>query len=342
MSRFLKLALACGVTAALCTAVPGIAQEKFPGVGRPATRAELNAWDIDVRADFAGLPKGSGSVRKGEEIWEAKCASCHGAFGESNTVFAPIVGGTTKEDSVKGSVAALGRPEQQRTTLMKLSQLSTLWDYVNRAMPWTAPRSLSVEEVYATVAYMLNLAYIVPDDFVLSDANIGEVQKRLPNRNHMTQGHGLWDVKGKPDVRNTACMKDCPGGKVASELPAYARTAHGNLAEQTRAIGPVRGIATVSPAAAQSAAPAAAPSARVLAESSGCLACHGLSAKVIGPGLNEIAAKYKSDGGAESRLAERVKSGGQGVWGTVPMPANAHLKEDDIRSLVKWILGGAG
>ena len=80
------------------------------------------AWDIDVRADFKGLPAGSGSVAKGQDVWEAKCANCHGIFGESNEVFSPIVGGTTKDDVRTGRVANLLRPDYpQRTTLMKVS-----------------------------------------------------------------------------------------------------------------------------------------------------------------------------------------------------------------------------
>ena len=135
------------------------AQGKYPGVGRPATPAEIKAWDIDVRPDFKGLPRGSGSVKNGEDIWEAKCASCHGTFGESNAVFAPIAGGTNRADIGKGRTASLLKPEQGRTTLMKLSQVSTLWDYVNRAMPWNAPKTLSTDEVYAVVAFILKGAW---------------------------------------------------------------------------------------------------------------------------------------------------------------------------------------
>ena len=69
---------------------------------------------------------------------------------------------------------------------MKLPTLSTLWDYIHRAMPWNAPKSLRADEVYAVTAYMLNLGGVVPDDFVLSDATSREVQQRLPNRNGMT------------------------------------------------------------------------------------------------------------------------------------------------------------
>lgn len=320
---------------ALLAAGPVVAQERFAGIGRTATAAEIRAWDIDVRADFRGLPPGSGSVKKGEEVWETKCASCHGTFGESNAVFFPIAGGTTRQDIARGRVASLTRPDQARTMLMKLSQVSTLWDYINRAMPWNAPKTLTVEEVYASVAYILSLGYIVPEDFVLSDANIAEVQKRLPNRDDMTRAHGLWSVTGRPDVKNTACMKDCPvQAKVISHLPDYAGNAHGNLADQNRPVGPVRGVATIHAGKTETA--------KSMAEKSGCLACHGLNAKIIGPGLQDIAAKYRGDGDAQARLVAKVRSGGQGVWGAVPMPPNTHMQDEDIRALVKWILGGAG
>ena len=95
------------------------AKNLYQNIGRTATAAEIAAWDIDVRPDFKGLPKGEGSVRFGEQVWEAKCASCHGSFGESNEVFSAIVGHTKAEDVKTGRVRALteGTP---RTTMMKL------------------------------------------------------------------------------------------------------------------------------------------------------------------------------------------------------------------------------
>jgi S-disulfanyl-L-cysteine oxidoreductase SoxD len=301
------------------------------GIGRAATAEEIAAWDIDVRADFKGLPAGSGSVKKGEEVWEAKCASCHGAFGDSNAVFPPIAGGTTREDIEKGRVAALTRGEQ-RTTLMKLSRVSALWDYINRAMPWNAPKTLSVEEVYAVTAYILSLGNIVPDDFVLSERNIAEVQKRLPNRDGMTRGHGLWDVKGAPDVKSAACMTDCgPEPRIASRLPEHARGAHGDLAAQNRLVGPGRGV---------SADVLARIDGRALAEKSGCLACHGATARVVGPSFAEIARRYRAEGGAEARLVAKVRTGGQGAWGNIPMPPQTQIHESDLRTLVRWVLTG--
>ena len=97
MSRFFKTTLAAALAIGLAGATTGaLADGKYSGVGRPATQAEIHAWDIDVRPDFKGLRPGSGSVAQGEEVWEAKCASCHGSFGESNEVHTPLIGGTTK------------------------------------------------------------------------------------------------------------------------------------------------------------------------------------------------------------------------------------------------------
>ncbi len=225
----------------------------YPGIGRAATPKEVAAWDIDVRPDFKGLPAGAGSVAKGQGVWEAKCASCHGVFGEATEVFPPLIGGTTAADVKTGRVVNLMDPSGGRTTMMKVATLSTLWDYINRAMPWTQPKSLSTEEVYAVTAFMLNLAGVVPDNFTLSDKNIAEVQARMPNRNGMTTQHAMWpgnEFKGVkvPDVKNTACMKNCATEpKVASLLPDYARDAHGNLAEQNRLVGAQRGADTTRP-----------------------------------------------------------------------------------------------
>ena len=218
---------------------------KHPGIGRDATPAEVRAWDIDVRPDFKGLPIGTGSVAQGQLVWEGKCESCHGTFGESNAVFTPIIGGTTQQDIVRGRVAGLRDEKNQRTTLMRVATVSTLWDFIHRAMPWKAPRSLSVDETYAVLAFLLNLADIVPSDFVLSNINISEVQEKMPNRNGMTLQHGLWSVSGKPDVNNVACMQNCPtSARITSFLPDKVRNANGNLLNQHRTYGPYRGVDT--------------------------------------------------------------------------------------------------
>jgi cytochrome c len=308
----------------------------YKGVGRPATPAEITAWDIDVRPDFKGLPPGSGSVQQGQKIWDAKCATCHGTFGESNEVFTPLVGGITAEDIKTGRVASLTKPEVARTTIMKLATVSTLWDYVRRAMPWNAPKSLTTDEVYAVVAYLLNLGDVLPGDFVLSDRNIAEVQARLPNRNGMTRNHGLWEVKGKPDVVNIACMKDCATDvKVASVLPEEARDSHGDLAQQNREVGSAR---VKAKAMAESAQPAAMQPAE-LARRKACLSCHGLDNRIVGPAFRDVAKRYKGQDGVEAKLVEKLRQGGSGSWGPLPMPPNPDLAAADASTLVRWVLG---
>lgn len=323
------------------------AAERFPGIGRAATPAEVAAWDIDVRPDFKGLPAGSGSVAKGQEIWEAKCSSCHGVFGESNEFFAPIVGGTSAEDLKTGRVANLRRGDYPgRTTLMKLSSLSTLWDYINRAMPWNQPKSLSADEVYAVTAYILNLGRIVPDDFVLSNGNIAQVQQKLPNRNGNTTAHALWPGKefggtARPDVTAKACMKDCPvEPKVASMLPDFARNAHGNLAEQNRLVGPQRGANTAAAATTATpavAAPAAGKAPTAALQKNSCTACHAPDRKLVGPSWADIARKHA---GKADYLSERIRSGSTGVWGNIPMPPQA-MAPEDARQVGQWLATGA-
>ena len=347
MSRFSKSVLVLALAAASSTA---FAFDNYKGIGRDAKPAEVAAWDIDVRPDFKGLPKGSGNVERGQELFEEKCASCHGSFGESNEVFTPLIGGTTAEDIKNGRVGGFVKGDiPQRTTFTKVATISTVWDYIYRAMPWTAPKSLKPDDVYAILAYFLNLVEIVPGDFTLSDRNIAEVQAKMPNRNGMTTDHGMWPGApakkggigngGIPDVKNVACMKNCkPEALIGSTLPEYARTAHGELADQNRSFGPVRGTRTLGPEAAKKAADA---STLDLATKSGCMACHGMKNKIVGPGYNEIVARYQGQPDAEARLVTKVKAGGQGTWGSVPMPPNAHVKDEDVVTLVKWILNGS-
>ncbi len=361
------------VTAAILAAatVSVFAQgSKIEGVGRTATANEVAAWDIDVRPDFKGLPKGAGSVAMGEKIWGAQCASCHGEFAESNSVFAPLAGYTTKKDSEVGRVAALNADSTapSRTTMMKVSQLSTLWDYINRAMPWTAPKSLKPDEVYAVTAYLLNLGNVVPENFTLSDKNMAETQAKLPNRNGMLTQHAMWPGKefggtDKPDTQGSSCMVNCATeAKVASFLPEHVRNAHGNLAEQTRSFGPSVGADTSKPAAGSPAdakktvaSPANTKTAEKFAELAGslksadvsgiltkntCSACHGIDNKIVGPSFKEIATKQGGKADAVTYLSGKIKSGGSGVYGSMPMPAQG-INDADTKKVATWISQGA-
>jgi S-disulfanyl-L-cysteine oxidoreductase SoxD len=349
-SRRAVAALALTALTALCTSLS--AQDgRYAGIGRAATAPEIAAWDIDVRADFKGLPKGSGSVAQGMVVWEGQCASCHGVFGESNETFTPLIGGTTAADIKSGRAARLLDPAYPgRTTMMKLATLSTLWDYIHRAMPWNKPKSLKPDEVYAVTAYMLNLGGVLPDDFVLSDRNIAQVQTRLPNRLGMSTEHALWPgARRKPDVQASACMSGCGAEpQVASLLPEHAKNQHGNLAEQNRLVGAQRGVdtsGTTAPAATQRVAratvPPSAPSpARLLLSKHNCLACHDMTAARVGPALREVAKRHGGRSDATEYMAQRIVAGSSGVWGTIPMPAQS-LPAGDAKTIAAWLAAGA-
>lgn len=122
-----------------------------------------------MRPDGQGLPPGKGSVKQGEELFLAQCASCHGEFGEGAGRWPVLAGGL---NSLKSD-----RPE--KTVGSFWPYLSTVYDYIRRAMPYGNAQSLSADDTYAIVAFLLNMNNIVPDDFVLSKENFGKV--KLPN-----------------------------------------------------------------------------------------------------------------------------------------------------------------
>ncbi|MCC7115510.1 MAG: c-type cytochrome [Burkholderiales bacterium] len=91
-------------------------------------------------------------------------------------------------------------------------------------------------------------------------------------------------------------------------------------------------------AALLAAGTAQAQDAKAMLQKSGCTACHAEDKKLVGPAYKDVAAKYKGDAGAAAKLADKVKKGGQGVWGPVPMPPNAAVKDEDIKTMVAYVL----
>ena len=162
------------------------------GIGREITHAELAAWDIDVRADGQGLPPGRGSVAEGARLYAERCATCHGAHGEGaapgtfgpgqRAPFEPLVGG-------RGSLAG---PRPVKTVGSFWPYAPTLFDFINRAMPFDAPQSLTAAEVYAVSAYVLHLNGLLPADAVLDAASLPKVE--MPNREGFI-------ADPRPDVR---------------------------------------------------------------------------------------------------------------------------------------------
>jgi cytochrome c len=166
------------------------------GYGKPATPAEIAGWNIDARgADGVGLPPGKGDVDHGSEVFIQQCAPCHGTFGEGEGRYPKLMGG-------EGTLTA-ERPEPSVGSYWPFAP--TLWDYIDRAMPFSAPHTLSVDDVYAVTAYILNFNNIVPNDFVADRDSLPKV--KMPNHDHFT-----WQDP-RPDTSGTACMKNCTDPK---------------------------------------------------------------------------------------------------------------------------------
>ena len=332
----------CALALAAATLPADAQQTPRYGLGRTPTPQEIAAWDIDVRPDGHGLKTGKGTVAQGQKIYDAQCASCHGTFGESNR-YMPIAGGVRKGDLASGRASMLKQSDGIRTLGTKLNYATTLWDYIFRAMPWTNPQSLSVDETYAVTAYVLHLNEIVPAEYELNEKTLRTVQ--TPNRNGFTTAHGLGSVQGRPDAQGSSCMKDCVKEvKIASEMPEFARNQNGNLAEQKRPLGPMRGIDTArydAGKAVAAASSAAAPNLSDLLTRNACTACHGMTRKIVGPGFSEIASKYQGRADAHAYLSKKIKEGGQGVWGATPMPPQAGLKENEADEIARWLATGA-
>ena len=166
------------------------------GLGRAALPDEIKAWDIDVRPDGQGLPEGKGTVAEGDQIFQDQCAACHGEFGQGNGRWPVLAGG-------QGSLTA-DRPEKTISSFWP--ELSTVYDYIYRAMPFGNAQSLSSDEVYALTAYLLYLNDLIKDEtFELSDKNFTSI--KLPN------AEAFYDDDRETTERDfwgkEPCMTDC-------------------------------------------------------------------------------------------------------------------------------------
>lgn len=191
MSRSASLVLVFALIAA-----PALAQTKLRhyGIGQPATAEQIAGWDIDVRPDGQGAPRGKGSVKDGEKIYLERCAACHGEFGESAGRWPQLAQG-------KGTLAS---HDPVKTVGSYYPYLSSVFDYIRRAMPFGDAQSLTNDELYAVTAYVLNLNDIVGDDFVLSKESWNKV--KMPNEG------GFFDddrQKAEKSFWAKPCMKDC-------------------------------------------------------------------------------------------------------------------------------------
>ncbi len=173
---------------------PTLASERTYNLGKLATSEEIAGWDIDVRPDGLGAPVGFGNAIDGEEVYAELCAACHGDFGEGVDRWPQLVGG---EDT-------LNTFDPVKTTSSYWPYASTMYDYIYRAMPFGEAQSLTHDETYQIVAFLLYMSDIIDEDYDLSHQNIGSVE--MPNRDN------FFLPDPRPDARTIGgqpCMTQC-------------------------------------------------------------------------------------------------------------------------------------
>ncbi len=291
MSKFLNLTLAAALLA-----TPAFAEKL--GLGRPALPEEVAAWNLDVRPDGMGLPEGSGDALVGEEVFAEKCASCHGDFAE----------GIDNWPKLAGGMGTLDRKDPLKTVGSYWPHVSTLWDYVNRSMPFGNAQTLTPDEVYAITAYILYSNDLIEDDYVLSNENLAAFE--LPNAGGFFLDNR--DATEYAQFSAPACMENC---KEDVKITMHATVLDVTPGDPTDGIGAPAGASgeggaapaepetkAEAPAAAPEAAPVAEPAVEMAAADPAliaageavfkkCKACHkvGDGAKnAVGPALNGI------------------------------------------------------
>lgn len=183
------LCLALAVTFAAGPAM-AISQADFK-VGGAISQEEIAPWDIDIStSDGKGLPAGKGNVADGAKIYAEKCVACHGEAGKGGSMYGPMVGG----------IGSFTTDKRLLTPGSMYPYAPILFDYIRRAMPMSAPQSLSNDEVYALSAYILNLNGLVADNAELDAKSLTAIE--MPNRNGFI-------VDDRPDTKAVRCMEKC-------------------------------------------------------------------------------------------------------------------------------------
>lgn len=333
MSKSRKVLIATALASMLAS--PALAEKL--GLGRPALPEEIMAWDVAVLPDGTNLPKGSGDVLTGEEVFANQCASCHGEFAEGLDSWPVLAGG-------EGS---LTDPRPVKTVGSYWPYLSTVFDYVHRSMPFGAAQTVSADETYAITAFLLYSNGLVEDDFILSKENFNEI--KMPN------AEGFYpDDRAQseyPLFSSAPCMADCLAdapkvtkraidlkvtptdldGKPAGTLPVIASVADtaGEGATEVAATEPAAEQVVAEVASAEAVQQTLAADAELAAAGEKvfkkCAACHkiGDGAKnASGPPLNGVvnAAAGGVEGFKYSKPLMDQASGGL-VWDATNLDA---------------------
>lgn len=361
MSKFPKH-LAIALAGALVVAGPASA-EKF-GLGRLAAPDEIAAWDHDVNPEGVGLPVGSGSVEDGEALFGDYCAICHGDFAE----------GVDNWPKLAGGQGTLDHKDPLKTVGSYWPHVTTTWDYVNRSMPFGNAQTLTVDEVYAVVAYILYSNDLVEDDFVLSNENLLDIE--LPNKDgfiiddRAESEYSKWsgepcmtDCKDKVEITMRAMVLDVtPEETKARKVQELVKSTNPRNAAAAEAV-PAAAEATTEAPAAEEAKPeeTAALDPALVAKGETvfkkCAACHqvGEGAKnKVGPMLNAVFGhpagavegfgyskqlKAAAEGGLvwdDATLAEFLAKPRDYIKGT-KMSFNGLKKDEEIAAVIAYL-----
>jgi cytochrome c len=164
-----KILVATAAVAVVALASPLFAQQS-PNLGKPISQQDLASWDISIGPDGAGLPPGSGTVKQGEAVFASKCQACHGEKGA----------GRPNDRLVGGQGSLPGDKPPIKTVGSYWPYATTLFDYIRRAMPFNESKSLTNDEVYGVVAYLLNLNDVIPESETMDSQSLPKVT--MPNR----------------------------------------------------------------------------------------------------------------------------------------------------------------
>jgi len=308
------------------------AKVKAFGHGRIPTTNEIKASDIDVRYDWQGLPEGKGTAAKGDELYTKNCIMCHGDFGAGGNGYPVLAGG---QGSLKNQLVdpENGDEPPVRTIGSYWPYASTLWWYVKTGMPFPHPMSLSNDDTYSIVAYLLSINDIQIDGEDIDDDTV--IDKKMLMKVVMPNVNGFYpEVNGKDGAQNmkkflsdgknygtptVRCMKNCPTGKVV-------RIKH-TLDE---GIKPPVTTKRDLPKVKKSEGGADSKFAKLFESS--CNACHGNKAIAPVPGDKEAwAARIKQ--GSKTLYTHAIK-GFQGM----PPKGGTNLPDADIKGIVDYMV----
>lgn len=183
------------ITAASAQQVAGKAPAKL-GLGRLALPEEIKAWDTDVRPDGVGLPEGKGTAKLGDALFQERCSTCHGEFGQ----------GVGRWPVLAGGLGTLKADRPDKTVGSYWPDATTLFDYIKRAMPYGNARSLTDDEIYSVAAYILNMNDVIKDEnFELNKSNLATI--KMPNAAGFYEDDR--DTTEKHFWNKSPCMSNC-------------------------------------------------------------------------------------------------------------------------------------